>query len=153
MENGYSKSQVRPSKTSTAECEWSREEPNPIKRLMLAVTFSFIITTACSLAPRFSDNDGGDLKSRQIKSSYGWAACGVCSEIRVSITKRNTRDPSCRAFNDINSRALLAQSHSPDAQVQFGFIQPHLWEIVMGGCSSKQTRGQLNVRASWAGCQ
>lgn len=50
----------------------------------------------------------------------------------------------------------LSLSLSLDAQVQFGFIYlvlPHLWEIVMGGRSTKQMRGQLNVRASWAACQ
>lgn len=40
-----------------------QKEQNPINRLMLGVTFSFIITAAHPLASCFSSNDGGHLKN------------------------------------------------------------------------------------------
>lgn len=50
-------------RTSATDRTWLvRKEPNPINRLLLEVTFSFIMALGGSLAPWFSSHDGGYLK-------------------------------------------------------------------------------------------
>lgn len=46
------------------------KEPNPINRLLLEVTFSFIMAIDSSLALCFSGCDGGFLKRRRIEIGY-----------------------------------------------------------------------------------
>lgn len=106
-----------------------QKEPNPINRLLLEVTFSFIITTGHPRLPDLAVMMEGIWRITKHK-----AVTGVCSKIRVPITKRNMWDQKQQSTS-----YSVCLSLSLDAQVQYGFIPPCLCGIVTGDCTSKQT--------------
>lgn len=127
---------------------WEEKEPNPITRLLLEVTFSFIMAIDSSLALWFSGHDGGYLKRSQneIGLQLRW---GVPSQIRIFLWEI-CGGPSCGLINGVSSRVVPPQSASVNAHMQFGFIPLRLWGLVIAGCTSTQAGGQLHGRASWA---